>query len=41
MLFTALTWRLAPVCGVGVLLATWTSAAAIGRDATHIPDTPV
>jgi hypothetical protein len=41
MLFTALTWRLAPVCGVGVLLATWTSAAAIGRAATHIPDTPV
>jgi hypothetical protein len=40
MLFTALTWRLAPACAAAVSLATWTSTVAIGRAANRIPDTP-
>jgi hypothetical protein len=38
MLFSALTLRLAPMCAVGVALATWACAVSIGRDASRTPD---
>jgi hypothetical protein len=38
MLFSALTLRLAPACAVGVALATWACAAAVGRAASRTPD---